>query len=70
MASQTHAWHIEYTNHPPLKKCKKILEKAVADFIDEIELLLKVKADGGFMLGDTGFCVESIWLIDKYIESA
>lgn len=65
MASQTHAWHIEYTNHPPLKKKrKKILEKAVADFIDEIELLLKVKADDGFMLGDTGFCVESTWLRD------
>ena len=71
MASQTHAWHIEYTNHPPLKKKhKKILENAIADFIDEIELLLKVKADDGFMLGDTGFCVESTWLIDKYIESA
>jgi len=63
MAFQAQAWHIEYTNHPPLKKKrKKILERAIAGFIEEIELLLKVKADKRFILGDTNFYVESTWL--------
>jgi hypothetical protein len=58
-------WHIEYTNHPWLKKkLKKILERAVAESIEEIKHLLERKTDGGYMLGETGFSVESVWLPD------
>ncbi|MEM3716045.1 MAG: hypothetical protein QW145_02655, partial [Candidatus Bathyarchaeia archaeon] len=56
-------WRIEYTDHPRLgKKHKKILENAVAEAIEEIKRLLQRKQDGGFLLGKTGFSVESIWL--------
>lgn len=59
------AWQIEYTNHPWLKKkLKKILERAVAESIEEIKHLLEKRADGGFVLGETSFSVESVWLPD------
>ena len=40
------------------------MERAVADAIDEIECLLKTEEDDAFMLGDTDFSVESVWLPD------
>ena len=65
VSSKIHAWRIEYTDHPPVKKRrKKVLEKAIANFIDKIRFLLETKADNGFMLGDTDFCIESTWLKD------
>lgn len=58
-------WRIEYTNHPFVeKKRRKILEKALAKAVGDIENLLKVGGDSGLMLGDTGFSVESTWLPD------
>jgi len=57
------SWRIEYTNHPWLKKkSRKILEKAVAEAIRDIERMLKIEGDDGFMLGDTGFAIESMWV--------
>jgi len=46
------------------KKRRKILEKALAEAVGDIENLLKVGGDSGLMLGDTGFSVESTWLPD------
>jgi len=59
------AWRIEYTNHPWLKKKRrKILEREVAEAIDDIERLLKIKGDDGFILGDSDFAAESAWVKD------
>ncbi|MGQ9552158.1 MAG: hypothetical protein ACUVUE_07010 [Candidatus Bathycorpusculaceae bacterium] len=59
------SWRIEYTNRPWLKKKrKKVLERAVAEAIHDIGRLLKAEEDGGFMLGETDFSVESTWLKD------
>jgi len=58
-------WRIEYTNHPYVKKKQgKVLERSAALAIDDIERLLKIEGDDGFMLGDTDFYVESAWLPD------
>ena len=56
---------IEYTNHPFIKKKRrKMLERAVAEAIDDVKRLLETEGNGGFMLGETDFSVESTWLPD------
>ena len=56
-------WRVEYTNHPFLeKKLRKALEKALEDAAVEVEVLLAVRENTGFVLGDSGFSVESAWL--------
>jgi len=60
------SWRIEYTNHPWLKKKrKKILEKAVAEAIGDIENRLKMVGEDEWLeriLGDTDFVVELEYL--------
>jgi hypothetical protein len=58
-------WRIEYTNYPFIKKKRrKILDRAVAEQIDDIERLLETEEDDALMLGETEFSVESTWLPD------
>ena len=65
MNSESWDWRIEYTNHPFIKKKRrKMLERAVAEAIDDIKRLLETEGNGGFMLGETDFSVESTWLPD------
>jgi len=57
------AWRIEYTNEPWLKKRrKKALKGEVARFIHRIEGLLQDRSEDGFMLGDSDFSVEALWV--------
>jgi len=63
--SESRDWRIEYTGHPTLKKKrKKILERAIAESVEEIKHLLNLNRSDGLLLGETDFSVESTWLPD------
>ena len=65
MNFESRNWRIEYTNHPLIKKKRrKILERTVAEAIDDIKHLLETEENDGFLLGETDFSVESTWLPD------
>mgnify|MGYP005835522265 CR=1 FL=1 len=53
-------WRIEYTRPHRLKKRRReVLERLLAEAIGNVEKLLKDEKDDEFVLGDSGFTVES-----------
>lgn len=57
------SWCLEYTNDPWLKnKRRKELEREVTKSINRIVELLQHRVDDGFMLGDSDFSVEALWV--------